>query len=80
MNREYLLTVILGGLLGGCFVLIYTYAKPKRKCPYCGNSLPRWRIPENSKQLYWGGWTCENCGREVKVNFWGKPKDEQKDK
>jgi len=77
MNYEHVLTGIVWGIVA--FALIYTYAKPKRKCPYCGNKLPRWRIPENAKQTYWGGWTCKKCGKEVEVNFFGKPKDKQRE-
>lgn len=27
--------------------------------------MPFFRIPENKKQLLWGGWTCESCGSEL---------------
>jgi endogenous inhibitor of DNA gyrase (YacG/DUF329 family) len=40
-------------------------------CPECGKPLPRVRIPKNSRQFWWGGWTCENCGKEV--DKWLKP-------
>ncbi|MHC4061844.1 MAG: hypothetical protein ACYSUV_04835 [Planctomycetota bacterium] len=71
MVKVYIL-IGWGALLG--LVLVYKYARPKRKCPYCGSELARWRVPETSKQVYWGGWTCANCGKQVNVTFWGQPK------
>ena len=35
------------------------------KCEVCKKPMPFFRIPENKKQLLWGGWTCENCGSEL---------------
>ena len=40
-------------------------------CPECGKPLPRVRIPRNSRQFCWGGWTCEHCGMEF--DKWLKP-------
>ena len=36
----------------------------KIKCPECGSELPKFRRPENMRQLLWGGFTSKNCGRE----------------
>jgi ribonucleoside-diphosphate reductase alpha chain len=36
-----------------------------RKCPECGEPLPRFRKPANARQAKWGGWTCSKCGCEV---------------
>jgi hypothetical protein len=40
------------------------YLFPKR-CPDCGTSLPKMRIPSSTRQALWGGWMCPDCGCEV---------------
>jgi len=34
-------------------------------CPKCGTKQPILRIPENSRQVFKGGWTCKKCGCEM---------------
>ncbi len=34
-------------------------------CPICKKPLPTIRIPNNMKQTFRGGWTCQYCGSEV---------------
>jgi hypothetical protein len=46
------------------------------KCPECGADLPAVRRPKNFRQMMWGGWTCESCGKEF--DRWLKPVDEKK--
>ena len=38
---------------------------PRRKCPTCGEPLPRLRVPTSRRQLWHGGWTCPGCGCEL---------------
>ncbi|MCV3274278.1 helix-turn-helix domain-containing protein [Roseobacter sinensis] len=37
----------------------------KVTCPNCSQTLPPIRVPKNSRQFLWGGWTCEKCGCEI---------------
>ena len=39
-------------------------------CPKCGERAPEVRKPRNTKQLLWGGWTCNKCACEF--DKWGK--------
>lgn len=55
----------LGGLAGGFVVLVLVLTRPVKKCPGCGASLPRFRIPASLRQALWGGQTCSVCGCEV---------------
>jgi len=43
-------------------------------CPECGKPLPKLRIPKNWRQFWWGGWSCESCGKEF--DKWLKPIDQ----
>jgi hypothetical protein len=36
-----------------------------RSCPQCGTARPETRRPTSFRQLWWGGWTCSNCGCEM---------------
>ncbi len=56
---------IIGGIIGGLSVVVYAFMLPQRKCPDCGEPLPRSRKPTNKRQAMWGGWTCSKCGCEV---------------
>jgi hypothetical protein len=56
---------IIGGIVGGLAVVLAAMFGPRRKCPDCGDPLPKTRKPANRKQMLWGGWTCPKCGCEV---------------
>ena len=71
MSRDTIVLVILAA--GIAFSLGWTCLRPQRRCPKCNNLLPKYRAPENAKQMYWGGWTCPHCGVEVKASFFGRP-------
>jgi hypothetical protein len=30
-------------------------------CPRCQTKAPLVRVPKNTRQLMWGGWTCQKC-------------------
>jgi hypothetical protein len=63
-------TGVILGLIAGVGVMvalvIYALIYYRRKCPDCGGSLlSLFRIPTNTRQALWGGWTCQECGCEV---------------
>lgn len=39
-------------------------------CPRCHTKAPLMRVPKNSRQLMWGGWTCKKC--ECEFDKYGK--------
>jgi hypothetical protein len=43
-------------------LIFFQLFTPRRKCPDCSEVLPRFRKPDNLRQLCWGGWTCPKCG------------------
>lgn len=61
-------TMIIGGVAGGVGVLVFALLKGGKKCPECGEPLPSFRKPVNSRQTMWGGWTCAKCGCECDRN------------
>jgi len=44
-------------------------------CPNCGEPMPAFRKPANSRQAFWGGWTCAKCGTEL--DKWGRQAGKQ---
>lgn len=59
------LPVILGAIaatIGG------TAASNKLTCPACGMPQPKWRKPTSMRQMFFGGYTCPNCGTEMDRN------------
>jgi len=38
-------------------------------CPKCQTPAPKIRKPTSTQELFWGGWTCTNCG--CKMDKWG---------
>ena len=48
----------------------------KVECPECGAKQPMLKIPENLKQLMFGGWNCEKCS--CKMDKHGNKKEEEK--
>jgi hypothetical protein len=63
--ESWLAGAIVGGIGGGLAVLVLALLMPRRKCPDCGELLPRFRTPSSSRQALWGGYTCARCGCEV---------------
>jgi hypothetical protein len=53
------------GLMGGLAVLLIALLMPKKRCPRCGEYLPKFRAPRSWRQALWGGSTCPHCGCEV---------------
>ncbi len=62
--EPWLMGGIAGGIAGGLAVALLGLAV-NRKCPECGEPLPKFRKPANRRQALWGRWTCPNCGCEV---------------
>ena len=65
----------MGGVLG---LIVYQSIARKGRwgmnfqvpdCPGCGSKPPTFRVPANTRQAMWGGWTCEDCGTEC--DKWG---------
>ena len=63
--EPWLMGAIIGGIGGTLTVILLGLLLPGKKCPACGEKLPRLRAPSNSRQAMWGGWTCPHCGCEV---------------
>jgi hypothetical protein len=63
--EPWLVGAVVGGIAGGMAVLLIGLLLPGKKCPDCGQPLPRFRKPANSRQALWGGWTCPHCSCEV---------------
>jgi hypothetical protein len=60
------LLVIGIATMAGTFVSL-TLCRPKQSCPNCKAPLPRisWK---NVRSIWWGGWVCPKCGREIDRN------------
>ncbi len=59
---------IIGAVGGGLTVVLLALLAllaPQRKCPDCGERIPRLRQPANRREALWGGATCPRCGCEV---------------
>src|SRR5437588_557804 len=49
--EPWLSGAIIGGIGGGLTVLVIALLMPARKCPQCGESLPRFRKPARTRPL-----------------------------
>lgn len=56
---------VVGGVVGGFIAVVYMMRNAPRECPKCGAALPRFRMPSNSRQALWGGWSCPQCGCKI---------------
>ena len=63
--EPWIVGAIVGGLAGGVAVLLIALLLPRRKCPDCGEPLPKFRSPASLRQAMLGGWTCPKCGCET---------------
>jgi hypothetical protein len=64
-NMSQVMVGVLCGVAAGVVVVIIALLRPAKKCPGCGEPLPKFRKPANSKQALWGGWTCPKCGCQI---------------
>jgi hypothetical protein len=51
--------------LPSSFNRLFNRTKISHNCPQCKSPLPHRRFPTSLNQLWWGGWTCKQCGCEV---------------
>ena len=70
---ESVIKIVVFVAAAGAYIVGYKFLCPQHRCPKCNTLLKRWRKPKNSKQIFWGGRTCDHCGAEIKVNLFGKP-------
>lgn len=57
--------MLIGAICGGLGVVLIGLVMPQKKCPDCGEPLPKFRKPKNARQMFLGGWTCAKCGIEI---------------
>jgi hypothetical protein len=65
---RFIETLVNTVAIGLAAMLIFAFAVwpfVRPSCENCGHKLPLWRAPKNRQQLFFGGWTCRNCGCEV---------------
>ena len=64
-------SIILGAVCGGLGVpVIFTFLRPKSRCPECGELKPTFRKPTCLRDLFLGGWRCPEC--RAHVSLFGK--------
>lgn len=77
---NYMLTVTIV-LLGAGLIAVAAGTMTKSKwginlkapaaCPQCETPIPKGpRVPSDSHEAMWGGWTCKACG--TKLDKWGR--------
>jgi transposase-like protein len=55
----------IAGVFAGLGVFVFALLQKPKACPECGTRAPKVRKPANRRQAMWGGWTCQQCGREL---------------
>ena len=53
-------------------VIVLGLIRSRMRCPNCGTRVPMVRMPANTQEAAWGGWTCRKCG--MKLDRSGKPR------
>ena len=66
--ESLLFGALAGGLAAGLVVALLALLVPRKQCPRCKETLPRFRKPANVRQAAFGGWDCPKCGARVSVN------------
>jgi len=79
-NISFIIVIVLGSVLTILFLVLIINSIMKKgkfginlisvKCPKCGMKVPFIRKPKSRYEIFWGGWTCENCG--TKLDKWGR--------
>lgn len=71
---SYVLTGIL--VISGVLVLVQTLQRKGDfginikailspvQCPNCKHPISRVRVPKDTREMLWGGFTCQNCGKK----------------
>ena len=60
--------MIAGGLAGGLGVLMLGLLMPRRSCPSCNTTLPRFRKPSSGREAIFGGLSCPSCSAKIARN------------
>lgn len=60
--------MIIGGVAGGLAVLLLGLLVPRKSCPRCNTSLPRFRKPSSGREAMLGGWSCPSCNAKIARN------------
>lgn len=55
--------LLVGWVIG--YFIVFAVVNPVRRCPGCGQTLPRFRKPSGLREALWGGWHCARCGTLV---------------
>ena len=61
----FLTSLVVGAIIGASTVLSVAFLIPRKRCPSCNLSLPRFRKPANAREAMLGGWTCQHCGSKI---------------
>lgn len=61
----FLTSVVIGGVVGAIAVISVAFLIPRKRCPNCNMSLPRFRKPVSAREAMLGGWTCQSCGTKI---------------
>jgi hypothetical protein len=68
-SSSFFLWPFLPVILGGIAATFGSVAVSNRlMCPACGTPQPKWRKPTSVRQMFFGGYTCPNCGTEMDRN------------
>jgi len=65
-------TLIVGAVLAALVLIAIIVFMPRRRCPGCGQALPRFRKPADQHEALYGGWTCAACG--TRCDRHGRPR------
>jgi hypothetical protein len=56
---------IVGGITGGLVVLLLALLSPRKSCPKCNTTLPRFRKPSSVREAMLGGWSSPSCNAKI---------------
>ena len=65
MDTVLLTSAAVGAFIGASAALVIVFLIPRKSCPGCSSTLPRFRKPTSVHQALLGGWTCNGCGAKV---------------
>jgi ribosomal protein L37AE/L43A len=65
MDTVLLTSAAVGAFVGASAALVIIFMIPRKSCPACSSTLPRFRRPTSVHQAMLGGWTCNGCGAKV---------------
>ena len=65
MDTVLLTSAAVGAFVGASAALAIVFTIPRKSCPGCSSTLPRFRRPTSVHQAMFGGWTSNGCGAKV---------------